>query len=331
MVAAGRAWFSTSKVYVIGVLLLFILGIAGEVSAAHHVSFWGVSEELVSGLGEAFLVSGILAVLVDPLMKRRMQDDSAWGAIFGYLNPAAPEGLRKAVREIVKPRSYVKQCHWKAKFEWHESENVPAHESKKVLAIELGIYAALVNLDPKKRYKIAGPRWVLGSIPGYETKYLEFTMTCPTGDFGQLSKCGDELDSYVETRDDGTLLLDVGELAKGCTIPPSASWSDTRKAVMYRSSSGYVPLHTRSYAEDLTVTVSGAALPDLRVYVTAPSREPYGPLKLRENDKTQSFEVRLQENVPGQLILLSWSLRGDQSQDEASGDSSSIARANGDS
>ncbi|MFD4412175.1 hypothetical protein [Streptomyces sp. NPDC058476] len=315
MVAAGRAWFSTSKVYAIGVLLLFILGIAGEVSAAHHVSFWGVSEELVSGLGEAFLVSGILAVLVDPLMKRRMQDDSAWGAIFGYLNPAAPEGLRKAVREIVKPRSYVKQCRWEAKFEWHES--------RKVLAIELGISAALVNLDPKKRYKITGPRWVLGSIPGHETKYLEFTMTCPAGDFGQLSKRGDELDSYVEKRDDGTLLLDVGELAKGCTIPPSASWSDTRKAVMYRSSSGYVPLHTRSYAEDLTVTVSGTALRDLRVYVTAPSREPYGPLKLRENGKTQSFEVRLQENVPGQLILLSWSLRGDESSDEDSGDSSS--------
>ncbi|MFJ1975280.1 hypothetical protein ACIO93_42415 [Streptomyces sp. NPDC087903] len=293
-----------------GVLLLFILGITGEVAAAQHLSFWIISEELISGLGEAFLVSGILAVLVDPAMKRRMQDESAWGAIFGYLNPAAPEGLREAVREIVKPRSYVKRCHWDAKFKWHDEPAGEPAPVPRVLVIELGIYAESVNLDPKRKYEITGTRWVLGSIPGKKTEYLECAMTCSEGDFPPLVESGEKLQAYVEPRDDGTLVLDAGKLAKGWIIPPAASWSDARKAKMFRNSSGYIPLHNRSYAEEITVTVSGAALCDLQISVTVPSRDFYEPLELSEN------KVHFRGNAPGQLILLSWRLRGGEPQEE---------------
>jgi hypothetical protein len=77
---------------------------------------------------------------------------------------------------------------------------------------------------------------------------------------------------------------------------------------MYRTSSGYVPLHNRSYVEDLTVTVSGSALSDLNVYITAPNNEPYKPIPAvcGRQGEVQPFAARFEKNAPGQLILLSW-------------------------
>ena len=321
MLAAIRQWFSTSKIYIVGVLLLFLLGVAGEVATAYRVRILSIPEGLISSLGEAFLVSGILAVLVDPLMKRRMQDDSAWGAIFGYLNPAAPEGLRKAVREVVEPRSYAKQSRWEVKFEWYG-------KGKEVIALEVDYSATFVNLDPKKGCRLTGLRWVLGSIPGHETEHLEFIVTCPASDFGALIRRKEELDPYIDRRGDGAILLDAGRLLKDCIIPPKASWSEVRKAVMYRNSSGYLSLHNQSYVEDLTVAVSGAALRDLEFYVTAPNRGSV-PLMNWDGGATQSFETHLKENAPGQLILLSWGLPRREFPDRRSADGESIGGVGG--
>lgn len=286
--------------YVGGVLLLLSVGVAGQLAVSRGFHVLGIPEGIISNLSEAFLVSGIIAALVDPYMKRRMQDDTAWGAIFGYLNPSAPKGLRTVIQEIASTRRYSIKSLWTAHFSWLD-------ESKSVLALKLEAVSTEINLDVEP-YRPTGRAWVLASIHGHQTEYLHYSLTCPQH-FDSVHLSGGELEPYVVVQDDRSIYIETNRLVGSRCVPSNAVFETTRTARMYRHASGYVPLHHGRYIEELSVCLTGPALADLDVIISRPSERTHtAPSEWQRpaSAVVTPFREILGHVAPGQVTLLSW-------------------------
>ena len=161
---------ATSR-YVGGVLILLASGAVGVWAAQAYFKGNTTPRILLQAFGEAALVSGVLAILVDPHLKRRLQDESGWGALFGYLNPRAPKELREAVQELATCKRYYTKAAWSISFAWHD-------EAKTVLAITTEVVRTGYNIGPEP-YKPNGRPWVLASTHGYQTEYLRVRAELP--------------------------------------------------------------------------------------------------------------------------------------------------------
>jgi len=299
---ARSVWPKSAAVrYVGGVLLLLTLGIAGELVASLLLEPGSASQELVRGLSEAALVSALLAALVDPYLKRRLQDDSGWGAVFGYLNPKAPPELREALRELADCRRYYTESAWTAHFAWHNNE-------KTILIVTLECTNTGINLDSKP-YKPNGRPWVLASCDGCRTEYLRYTLSCP-GHFPPLDAKDVSLTPYVVRQEDGSIYVEEGRLVGHRAIPPGVSFETLKAARMYRHANGYVPIHHAKFVDRLPFTLTGPALKDLELTVAHPRQE---GRRFPEEWKRLATAVANPETrslgrvTPGQVTLLSWS------------------------
>ncbi|SFF87120.1 hypothetical protein SAMN05216251_13338 [Actinacidiphila alni] len=289
--------------YTGGIFVLFALGIGGEYATSR--SDWGATGELVRGLSEALLVSGVLALIVDPVLKRRMQDESGWGALFGYLNPDAPASLRDAVGELAKISRYSKSCSWTIDFSWFD-------ESRQVLAVTLDVVNSEVNLD-KNPYRPTGKPWVLASTHGFQTEYLQYSLSCP-GHFAPLDADRTTLSPVVVTNGDGSIYIDLIRLVGNRTVPPGATYDTRKRARMYRHVSGYVPLHHGIFIESLNMKLSGSALSDLDVTISHPKqkgRRLPSEWKHRGKEQGSADSRNFGRATPGQLTLVSWGFARD--------------------
>src|SRR6266508_2602602 len=92
-----RSVFANATVrYAGGIFVLLGFGIAGRLLSVAYLSPESIFRVVVVGLSDALLVAGMLAIVVDPYLKRRFQEGSGWDAVFGWLNPKAPKELRAA-------------------------------------------------------------------------------------------------------------------------------------------------------------------------------------------------------------------------------------------
>lgn len=293
-----------------GVFVLFACGSVGVWSAQVHLAHT-TGGALLQGFSEAALVSGVLAILVDPYLKRRLQDDSGWTALFGYLNPRASRELREAIQELAACKRYYTKASWHISFAW-------ADEANTILAITLEVVRTGYNIDLEP-YRPNGRPWVLASTPGYQTQYLRYSLSCP-GHITMVDFRGAALQAFVKTQDDHSLVLDERGLLKGrgIAIPPDARFESINRTRMYRHMSGFVPLHYETFIESLTFALSGQALNDLRVKVQHPRPDNRNlPAEwTRSPTEAQKSAVRtFGRATPGQVTLISWSLaaeyRGD--------------------
>lgn len=285
--------------YAWGVLFLSIAGIAVAFLGSKYLEPGTIPADMVRSLSDAILVSAILAVLVDPYLKRRMQDESGWAALFGYLNPKAPKGLREALRDLATCRRYFEEASWEINFDWHDQEHT-------VLEVTLEVSNTGVNLDVNP-YRPNGRPWVLASIHGHDTKYLRYSLYCP-GHI-RIDLHDDELDPYVVAKDDRSIFVDESRLQINGGVPPDASFDSVHVARMYRHATGYIPLHHNKYVERLPFTLTGTALHDIDIRVSHPANE--GQAKpsewLRHASEAPNPDKRqFGRATPGQVTLVSW-------------------------
>jgi hypothetical protein len=286
--------------YAWGVVVLLLAGIAAEFLGAKYLEPDSVPRSLVQGFGDAFLVTGVLAILVDPYLKRRMQQESGWSAVFGYLSPNAPEGLREAMKELAVCQRYYTKAAWKITFEWHD-------EVRRILAVTMEVTYTGINIDLKP-YRPHGKPWVLASTDGYQSEYVRYSLNCP-GYIEPVDVRGEELRRHTVIQDDGSIYIEPAKLARGRLIPPGARFDVVRCARMYRHVSGYVPLQHDRYIERVPLSLAGGALKDLDVRVTHPREEGRQvPAEWKRLASSQSTtETRMfGRATPGQITLVSW-------------------------
>lgn len=287
--------------YYVGVSGLLVLGVLGEIAAHRYLAQGSVVAALSSSLGEAFLVSAILASIVDPFLKRRLQMDSGWDAVFGYLNPNAPVELRAALQELAVCKQYLKQVRWTANFTWHNDERT-------ILCVVLEARNVGLNVD-RVPYRPRGRLWVLASTAGYRTDYLRYSLSCP-GHIETVEMAENELQAFIVRESDGSIYLDEQRLVGDRAIPTNVPFENLKRARMHRQSFGYVPLHHSKFGETLTVRLEGPALVDLDVSVSHPSQEGKtapSEWKRLAADHKGNEERRFGRCTPGQVTLLSWS------------------------
>jgi hypothetical protein len=288
--------------YAWGVFFLLLLGITGELAGPKYLGPDTVPNSLIQGFSGAFLVTGVLAVLVDPYLKRRMQHESGWSALFGYLNPNAPAGLREALKDLAVCERFYTNAAWTLTFAWHD-------ESKKILAVTMQVTYTGINIDLKP-FRPKGKPWVLASTDGYQSEYLRYSLSCP-GHIDPVDIREDELRPYTVVQDDGAIYIDTARLAPGRVIPSGANFDVVQCARMYRHASGYVPLQHDRYIEKLPLTLTGPALKDLDVRVTHPREEGRSvPAEWKRlASSTKNPESRnFGRATPGQITLVSWLL-----------------------
>lgn len=298
-----RVWrhmTSASARYGWGVLILFVLGVLGELAGPRYLHAGAPLRPLVQGFSDAFLITGLLAILVDPYLKRRMQEESGWTAVFGYLNQNAPEGLREALKELATCRRYYTKASWEVDFAWHD-------KPRRILAITMKVSYTGVNIDIKP-YRPTSKPWVLASTDSCESEYLQYSLHC-SGKIEPVDIRGDELQPYVKRRDDGSIYIDESQLAAGRAIPSGETFESVQIARMYRHSSGYVPLQHNRYIETVVITVKGLALSDLDVRITHPRQEGRSvPAEWKRPASSQkpSEPRTFGRATPGQFTLVSW-------------------------
>lgn len=283
------------------VLVLFLVGIVGEILGNDDPRFKILPQALVLGFSEAALLAALLAIIVDPYLKRRLQQESGWGGIFAFLNPKAPSELKEAIQELADCKRYNTKTKWSLGFAWHD-------DNKTILAVTLQSENTCINLA-RSPYRPAAHPWALASTRGYQTKYLHYSLSCP-GHIAPIDLRGTELDQHVVTQDNLSISLDERRIVGRRAIPPDVAFDNVLCALMYRHSVGYIPLQHGLFGNDLIVELKGPALADIDVTVSHLER--IGRKLPHEWKRPASSKVnpelrRFGRVAPGEVTLVSWS------------------------
>ena len=303
--SASKSWISSWKNATVrysgGVLLLLILGMLGLLLGEAGLSQGSAPYVLMHGLSEAAVITALLAVLVDPHLKRRIQNESGWDAVFGYLNPKAPGELREALQELALCHQYYMRSAWSVEFAWQD-------DAKTVLAVTIEVLQTGINLE-RGQYKPNSKPWVLASREGFQSQYRRYALTCP-GQILPLDARGDALTKCVSTQKDRSIYVDEACLVGNRAIPSGETFENIKEARMFRHATDFVPLHHSKFIEKLFVTIQGTALSDLDITVSHPRHEGRrlpAEWKWIADDRRSSNTHQFGRATPGQVTLLSWS------------------------
>lgn len=289
--------------YVGGVLFLLLLGAFGQVLGYAYFQEGTFERSLSLSFSEAALVSAILAMLVDPFLKRRIQDEAAWSGVFGYLNERAPQGLRKALRELATCSVYSPRTTWTLTFDWENAEH-------SILTLTVDVNSTNENIG-RKAHKLDGKLWMLGSTAGYQSRYLRYRVSCP-GVIDSVDLLEDELQEFISFENDGTIVVDEARASKQQSIPPGKTFEIVKRACMYRHVNGHIPLHHGKFGEHLKIVLQGNAFEAIDVRVSHPDHPERGNTPTERHHtaamRPTPFVTHFQRITPGQVTLVSWKL-----------------------
>ncbi|WP_372669684.1 hypothetical protein [Amycolatopsis kentuckyensis] len=286
--------------YRIGVTLLIVIGLLGELLGHNRLHEGTFAQSTILGLSEALLISGILAVVVDPFLKQRIQEESAWAGIFGFLNERAPSGLRKSLQELAACEVFFPKTKWTLDFAW---KNQPLG----VLSLTISVQSTGENIS-RKPHKLDGKLWVLASTATFRSEYLKYSASCP-GAFTSVDLSGEALTAHVTTQSDGSLVLDEASACGHREIPAGKTFEIARQARMFRHKSGYVPLQHSRFGEELEIELKGPALSDIDLRVIHPretGRKKPAEKKRPSSRRATPDRYQFSRITPGQVTIVSW-------------------------
>jgi hypothetical protein len=105
--------------FVVGLLL--VLAVAALCEVIGHTTWIGGSgstdsRQLAAGFGDAFIITFVIALLVDPVAQRKFATDWGREIFWAIFNRDAPEEFRKALQRLAEPRVFVRHCTYELEF-----------------------------------------------------------------------------------------------------------------------------------------------------------------------------------------------------------------------
>jgi hypothetical protein len=249
-------------------------------------------------LGEALFVAGILALLVDPLVKSRLATGVGYDLWWALFSRDAPTEFRSAFEKLARVKQYYRTCSWTITLDWDEEE-------RGNVKVRLRVRAAAVNLE-RTGFKPTTKRWVLSSLAGRTTTYDYWSIETPDGSiYVELQK--DVLQDLVTLSPDGILTLHEDRIS-GVSIPFGSAYLTERRATMYRTNDDAVPLVASVPTLAQELVLRGNALPGLEfeLYHT-------GGMELVWEETSTGSKAEKRCTLPyvafpGQAMILSWRL-----------------------
>lgn len=294
------SWLKNATVrYVGGVFILLIFGASGIGLSHSYFESNSFQYALIAGISEALIVSALLAAIVDPYLKRRMQSESAWDGMFGFLNNKAPIELKEALRELAESKVFLTQTVWKLTFDWCD-------RAAGIIMLTIEVQSTCQNIG-RAPHKLEGEGWILASTTGYESRYLRYAVSCP-GEIRAVDATGETLAKHTIVKDDGSVSVDEAGICGNQSIPAGKPFDTVKKARMYRHMNGYVPLHHGKFGVKFRVILAGDALDGIDVRIAHPTRirsKPYeGRRVASKQPRNETF--KFDRVMPGQVTLVSW-------------------------
>ena len=265
------------------------------------MTLWGgehsdsLAIRVAGALGEALLVTFVIAIIVEPYMRRNFLTEVGGNTIWELVNPKAPEEYRTAMATLLARRQYYRRREWDLIFDWED-------RNRGVLKVEASVLTFGYNAGAKA-YGFTQPVWI-DSCHGYESTYTYFMLQ---SDQSRLfvEKRQRDLQHFMTVDQDGTRLLDLPALLGGTTVSAETSFTTRLTGVMYRLSNGYLPLVQTQPTLEHIVKIKGNALPDLTFRMLAPRGGTVQETARTRAQQEITFHVQ-SVMMPGQVVLLSW-------------------------
>lgn len=266
------------------------------ISASYLVEEPEVVHSLLASLGEALTVTFVIAVIVEPYMRRTFLSEVGGDTIWQILNPHSPPDYRTAMVKLLGHEQYYSSREWTLNFDWED-------ESKGVLRIDATVFTFARNCS-EKSFPLDRPMWILDSCEGYTSSYLNFCINI--SDIRKREqRTSDQIRGVTTVNDDGSSHVDVSALVGGLTIPSHTDYTIESTAVMYRHSNGYLPIVQSLPTLRQEFKITGRAADSLEIRLLAP-KVPSVQETLRPRDGGER-QIKLDAVMsPGQVMLFSW-------------------------
>ncbi|MFG2865801.1 hypothetical protein [Streptomyces sioyaensis] len=292
-------------------LILAVLAIAAVVCFVleHTVATdQGLPKDLLHAIGESFAVALFLGLGGDFYLKWKLGEESvkrgvqgALGETMGFLDPAQPQALRATVQQLASSNVYIRQVLWNLDFEWANSDEslVKLHMSRRVTGVSL----ARGGYRPKRDL------WVLTSVEGRQSQYLEYVLHCPTTNIN-VSEDEVGLKPFLAEANGKLRLNQEGLLGERLSVeqnvPFGESFIQNRSACMYQASVSWVPLMHGDFEITCKLQLGGSALPYLSVSVFHPGGEMTDRDWVYLGGELPIKSKEWRNVTPGQATIVSW-------------------------
>jgi hypothetical protein len=112
--------------YKLGLGLIFVgailFTVVGHLPVPHFDGWWGQAvktvQEFTRSVGEALFVSLIIAILVEPSIRRQFARSLGRDLWWVLSSSDAPSEFREAVKTLASLQRYYVACNWELEFSW---------------------------------------------------------------------------------------------------------------------------------------------------------------------------------------------------------------------
>ncbi|WP_216897516.1 hypothetical protein [Nocardia alni] len=266
---------------------------------------WG-PDELTNGFGEAFLIAGVLAGLVDPVVQAQFATDWGRDLYWAIFSPNAPLDFRDALQGLASPDGYLDRVKYELDFTRVDEPDTPGY-----LNVSWGIWTRGTVLD-RRGYLMHGQVVVVSRHDGKPSQYVYWSFE--SGD-RKIAKDTAKLASSgaLSVDSSGRTVLDQKKLRIDSGVPFQGNYAVERHIKTSRWMVDFLPLFQPRVALRQTIVIKGSAVPGLEFSVTqvgASNELTLSPDAEDQNDL--SCEIT-QVAFPGQTTLVQWKPRTEPS------------------
>ena len=288
--------------FVLGLGLVVLVACVCEV-IAHTNLAWAAGQEgerqLIAGFGDAFIISFVLALLVDPAAQHQFATEWGRDLYWAIFSPDAPEDFRDALQGLAAPSGYVGRCTYELEF----SE---VTERPGLLAFYMKVSLSGVALD-RRGFRPADRVFVVSGHQGVPSRYNYWSFEGEDGKRAEYNESEMKSLGALSRDDGGTTILDQSLLLHDTHVPFRGKYKAERHVTVTCSRSDYFPLFQARIVLKQAVIVKVRGVDDLEFTLVQlgsgpipvnPVKRPDGHLELHFESEKVAF--------PGQASVLSW-------------------------
>jgi hypothetical protein len=250
--------------FIFGVAAVFLLAGAFLV-AAHTTVVWGSgyedAHELAGGFGDAFIIAGVLAILVDPVAQHKFATEWGHDLYWEIFSPRAPQEFRDAVQAIAAPHAYINRCRFELEF------RPPDAGSERFFELDLRISFDAMSLD-RRGFLLTDRLVAVGRHDGTPSRYTFWSFKREDSDRIAFDETQLKNLGVISVDNSGRTVLDQSKIPAINPVPCGQKYYVERHFVTSRWVVDYVPLFQPRIILGQDIVIKGTPVPKLDFSIT---------------------------------------------------------------
>lgn len=269
----------------------------------------GRAADIAHRLGDALLVAGAIALVLDVPAKMAINKAIVEGVMWGLINPEAPPRHRKMLRKLASAKTVVSTATWTIRL-----EHIP--DKPKLLHLTIALEASGTSYEDKGKFPTK-PMVVLASSDGEWSRYKHYQLKKNSGkillEVDEEAFADAERDmTFVSRRRDGGVEFKVKDakrrLGRGDLVSGDG-FQHASTVEVFRHQRGFFPMWSDFTTGATTIKLKGSAL-ETHHFTLARLDDKRVFTWNRQDGGSAVFHVN--ELPPACALILSWSRIEDQ-------------------